>query len=98
MRRKGEKPLPVRLDAWTADHPVANSIADGSDWFDAWLMQRATPIARLAKQTGISGTRLLTIAAGDQVSQAEVDALARAWSISSADLIASMPDKSVVRP
>ena len=38
----------------------------------------------------------MTIDRGGQVSRAEVDALARAWDISSGDLIASMPSPDLV--
>lgn len=97
MRRKGERPIPRRLDEWSPAHPVAHAIATGSKWFTAWQVQKCTPVDKLARQTGISPTRLLTIDAGDHVSRAEIDALARAWTISSADLIASMPDPALVR-
>jgi hypothetical protein len=95
-RRKGERSIAVRLDTWSADHPVARSTATGSGWLDAWLAQKATPIGRLSKLTGIAGGRLLTIAQGDRVSRAEIDALARAWSISSNDLMASLPASTPV--
>lgn len=96
MRRKGERPLAKRLDSWSPEHPVAHMIATGSGWFDAWIMQKSTPLVRLARQTGISTARLMTIHAGDRVSRAEIDALACAWSISAGDLIASMPDPAPV--
>ena len=71
-------------------------IREGDGWFYAWLYQRATPLAKLARQTGISVPRLMTINKGDRVSRAEVDALACAWSISSGDLIASMPSPDLI--
>lgn len=95
-RRKGERPIARPLDRWSDDHPVARTIRDGDKWFYAWLRQRATPMAKLARQTGISLPRLMTIDSGGQVSRAEVDALARAWDISSGDLIASMPSPDLV--
>ncbi|WP_267395001.1 MULTISPECIES: hypothetical protein [unclassified Sphingomonas] len=94
--RKGERAVAVRLDTWYADHPVADVIASGTPWFDAWLGQKTTPIAMLSKRTGITGARLMTIAAGDRLSRAELDALARAWSISAGDLIASIGGSTVV--
>lgn len=97
-RRKGERPVAVRLDSWSADHPVARAIATGDGWFDAWLQQKATPIGRLSKLTGIPGPRLFTIAQDDRISAAELEALARAWSISAADLRASLPDPDMVIP
>lgn len=75
---------------------MAHSIATGARWFDAWLMQRTTPIQRLAAITGIPRARLNTIAQGDRVSLAELNALARAWSISAGDLQASVPAELVV--
>lgn len=96
-RRKGERPIVRPLDGWSHDHPVARCIREGDPWFYAWQRQRATPMERLARQTGISVPRLMTISRGDRVSRAEVDALARAWEISSGDLIASMPSPDLVQ-
>jgi hypothetical protein len=95
-RRKGERPIAVHLDTWSADRPVAQAIAPGSGWLDAWLGEKDTPIGRLSKLKGIPGGRLLTIAQGDRVSRTEIDALARAWSISSNALLASLPDSTCV--
>lgn len=94
--RKGERPVPLPLDRWSQAHPLAREIASGTRWFDAWVGQKATPYARLEKLTGIPKRRLLTLSEGGPVSRAEVDALARAWCVSSNDLIASMPDPSIV--
>lgn len=90
MTHKGQKPVLVKLDRWRPDHAVASAIATGSYWFSAWSEQKATPVGMLAKQTGISTPRLLAIDAGDDVSRVELDSLARAWSISACDLIASI--------
>ncbi|WP_150291149.1 helix-turn-helix domain-containing protein [Sphingobium estronivorans] len=95
-RRKGEQPIPRLLDSWSQDHPVANMIRTGSSWFAAWQMQKLTPAVKLARQTGIAPARLAAISAGDRVSRAELDALARAWNISAGDLAASMPDKRLL--
>jgi len=95
-RRKGKRPIARPLDRWSDDHPVARTTREGDKWSYAWLRQRATPMAKLAQQTGISLPRLMTIDRGGQVSRAEVDALARAWDISSGDLIASMPSPDLV--
>jgi hypothetical protein len=94
--RKGERAVAVRLDTWATGHPVADVIASGSPWFDAWLGQKPTPIAMLSKRIGITGARLMTIAAGDRLSRAELDALARARSISAGDLIALIGGSTVV--
>lgn len=90
MRRKGERPIPITLDVWNDENPVAHMIRTGSRWFDAWVMQKATPYVRLSKLTGIPANRLMAISSGDDISRAEVDALACAWSVSSNDLIASI--------
>jgi hypothetical protein len=94
--RKGERPLPIHLDRWSPDHPLAAIISSGTHWFSAWLAQKTTPYHRLEALTGIPRRRLATIGEGGQISRAELDALARAWSISSGDLLASMPDPSIV--
>lgn len=96
MRRKGERPIPISLDHWHRKHPVARTIATGSHWFEAWLMQNNTPLIRLEVLTGIPKRRFIAIQLGDDVSRAEIDALARAWSISSNDLIASIDGRSKV--
>ena len=95
-RRKGEQPVLKLLDTWSDSHPVANMIRTGSSWFAAWQMQKLTPSANLARQTGIAPARLAAISAGDRVSRAELDALARAWNVSAGDLEASMPDQGLV--
>jgi hypothetical protein len=96
VKRKGERPLPVYLDTWSETHPVARAIATGSWWFDAWVAQKTTPHHALSRLTGIPQKRLAKISARDRVSLAELDAPARAWSISAADLRASVPPDLVV--
>lgn len=93
MRRKGERPIPIKLDHWHSSHPVARAIGSGSQWFDAWFHQNAMPYHRLEALTGIPQRRFDAIRYGDAVSRAEIDALACAWSISSNDLIASIGEQ-----
>ncbi|USU13439.1 hypothetical protein NF701_06330 [Sphingomonadaceae bacterium OTU29THOMA1] len=95
-RRKGERPVTVHLDTWSSNHPVYRTIRDGDHWFDAWMMQKSTSIASLSQLTGIPGSRLFSMPSTSRVSMAEVDALARAWVISSSDLIASIGDQTVI--
>lgn len=95
-RRKGERSVQRPLQRWTPEHPVARMIATGDRWFAAWTAQMATPYVRLSKVTGIPLPRLDTISRGDVISRAELDALARAWCVSSADLMASTPDPTIV--
>ena len=90
MRRKGEQSIPKVLHRWDESGYVAENIASGTHWLDAWLTQNNTPFVRLSAMTGIPAARFMAIIRGDAVSRAEVDALARAWSISAGDLIASM--------
>lgn len=96
MRRKGEQPVPKWLNVLTADSHVVRNIAEGEYWFDAWLGEECTPIATLSRRTGISLARLTAINRGDRVSRAEIDALARAWSVSSQDLISTLPSTDFV--
>lgn len=96
MRRKGERPVARPLLDITPSSPVMRMIADGDHWFTAWTMQQATPLAQLARTTGIPAARLHTIQQGDRVSRAEIDALARAWSASAEGLIGTLPDRALV--
>lgn len=96
MRRKGERPLPTRFVTITPTSPVVISIADGDHWFNAWVSQACTTWGQLARATGMPINRFSAIKDGDRLSRAEVDALARAWSVSSADLISTMPNPSLV--
>lgn len=91
-RRKGERPIERPLDRFTPDHPVARTISQGDHWFYAWLAQKSTPLVRLARITGIPAERFFPIQRGGDVSRAELDALARAWSVSTQDLIRSMAE------
>ena len=96
MRRKGERQISKKLDRWDPDGHIAQSIATGTHWLDAWLMQNGTPYVRLSALTGIPVQRFPAISQGDAVSRAEIDALARAWSMSAGDLIASIGGRSEI--
>ena len=96
MRRKGEGLIAKKLERWDPDGHIAASIATGTHWFDAWLMQNGTPYVRLTALTGIPMQRFSAITLGDAVSRAEIDALARTWSMSASDLIASISGRSEI--
>lgn len=96
MRRKGEQPVAKRLVQITPTSPVVISIAEGDHWFDAWVAEACTPWSKLARLSGIPGPRFSAIRGGDKISRAEIDALARAWSVSSEDLIRTIPDRDLV--
>lgn len=96
MRRKGEKQIPKALVRWDIDGHIAQSIATGTHWLDAWLMQNGTPYVRLSALTGIPVPRFAAITRGDAVSRAEIDALARAWSMSAGDLLASIGGRTEI--
>lgn len=96
MRRKGERPILRRLLDITPSSPVMRMIASGDHWFAAWMMQQVTPLAELARTTGLAAARLHAIDQGDCVSRAEIDALARAWSVSAEGLIGTLPNRSLV--
>lgn len=96
-RRKGEQPVRKPLAELSAGHPVVRMVANGDHWFEAWVRQECTPYARLQQLTGIPTTRLATLSRqGERVSRAEIDALARAWCVSSEGLISTLPDRSLV--
>lgn len=96
MRRKGERPVAQRLIDLSPASPVVMSIAEGDNWFDAWVSEQCTPWSKLARLAGVSVGRLRAIREGDHISRAEVDALARAWNVSAADLITTLPDAALV--
>lgn len=96
MRRKGEQPRPKRLERWDEGGYIAQSIASGTHWLDAWLMQNNTPYHRLSSITGIPAQRFAAITNGDVASRAEIDALARAWSMSAGDLMTSIGDRTKI--
>ena len=75
MRRKGEQPRVKRLERWDEHGYIAQSIASGTHWLDAWLMQNNTPYHRLSSLTGIPTQRFAAITGGDVVSRAEIDAV-----------------------
>ena len=96
MRRKGEQSIPKVLHRWDENGYVAENIASGTHWLDAWLMQNNTPFVRLSAMTGIPAARFMAIIRGDAISRAEIDALACAWSMSAGDLIASMGGRTEI--
>ena len=96
MRRKGERPVPKRLLHITPSSPVMRMIATGDSWFNAWTFQQSTPLARLARTTGLDVARLHAIQRGDRISRAEIDALARAWCVSAEGRIGTLPDRALV--
>ena len=96
MRRKGEQPVAKRLVQITPTSAVVMSITEGDHRFDAWVAEASTPWSKLARLTGIPGTRFSAIRSGDKISRAEIDALAQAWSVSSENLINTIPDHDLV--
>lgn len=95
-RRKGEQPVERKWPPYANGHPVARMIADGEQWFSAWAYQTAMPYSRLAKQSGISCDRLVAIYRGASPTRSEIEVLAQAWKASVEDVIASMPDQSLL--
>lgn len=91
-RRKGERPIPKEVRAYSWDHPVAHWIADGDGWFDAWVGQMCTPYAVLTRRTGITSERLFELSFGDAPTLSEIDALAKVWLVPPEGLIASIAD------
>lgn len=94
--RKGEQPVLVYLDRFSDSHPVADMMATGDRWFSAWMVHKATPMARLSRLTGIPSARLYTINHGGPILRAELDALARAWSTMAGDLERSISDPALI--
>lgn len=95
-RRKGERPVARPLDRFHDGHPVAHRLRTGDHWMQAWVGQKSTPLSVLTRATGIPVPRLLSIMPGAEVSRAELDALARAWSISTGDLVISIGEANPI--
>lgn len=80
-------------------HAVVAGDAHDRRWrhmVQPWTFQQSTPLVRLARMTGLTVARLDAIEHGDRVSRDEIDALARAWSVSAEGLIGTLPDRSLV--
>jgi len=77
-------------------HPVALAIATGDRWFYAWAFQYALNGPRLKKETGITSARANELHHGAPVTQAEVEALAKACGVQPSDIIASLPDPKLL--
>lgn len=90
--RKGERRIVKEVRAYTADHPVAISIRSGSQWFNAWVAQMATPYPVLTKRTKITGERLMQLSHGAEPQPSEVELLASAWYVSPEGLTESIRD------
>lgn len=97
-RRKGERPIPKVVRPYTADHPVARWIADGSVWFDAWVGQMCTPYAVLTKKTEISQARLFELSSGEPPTLSEISVLAKVWLVPPEGLMASIADATACQP
>lgn len=97
-RRKGERPVDRDLfyQPYGPGHPVENAIATGSRWFSAWQGQYLLTSDRLARRTGISVARQFELTNGAGVTRAEVAALAAAYGVEPADIIASLPDPALL--
>jgi hypothetical protein len=77
-------------------YPVARAIATGDRWFYAWAFQYALNGPRLKKMAGITSERAEQLHHGAAVTQAEVEALALACGVQPSDIIASLPDPSLL--
>jgi DNA-binding Xre family transcriptional regulator len=97
-RHKGERPFDRAqfYRPFDASHPVANAIASGSAWFNAWQFQYGLPDVRLVKHTGLSPTRIRQLGQGAPIRLAEVEALASAYGVQPSDIIASLPDPALL--
>ena len=72
MQRRNRPQIPRMLDTFSPAHPVAHAIRTGDNWCYAWLAQKSTTLAMLARRTGMSADRLHAIMHGDRISRAEL--------------------------
>ncbi len=96
-RRKGEAKLTPAQWHWAVGIPMERAINGGSHWFDAWVQQCCTPLARLAKVTGIDRDRLHGIRYQGDPTGGEIALLARAWHCRPDDVIASIDTWSALQ-
>jgi hypothetical protein len=75
---------------------VARRLAAGDRWFRAWASEVTASFPTLTMRSGIPFARLMELDAGSPPSRAEIEVLAKAWWITPAGLIASMPDPTRV--
>lgn len=97
-RRKGERPIEKVVRSYDSNHPVAKWIADGNDWFDAWVGQMCTPYVVLVKKTGIAEARLFELSAGEAPTLSEIEALSKVWYVTAEGLNASIADAGACQP
>ncbi|MEO7465591.1 MAG: hypothetical protein ABIV36_01110 [Sphingobium limneticum] len=99
MRRaQWRKPPGWMYQPYGPGHPVALGIATGDRWFYAWAFQYSLNGPRLKKLTGITSERATELHHGARVTQAEVEALAKACDVQASDIIASLPDPGLLIP
>ncbi|PZU56337.1 MAG: hypothetical protein DI547_16845 [Sphingobium sp.] len=96
MRRKGERPVEHQREPYGPGHPVAQSIATGTGWFDAWTQQYCTPWEILARRSGVPVNRIAEICFGASITRSEVEAFAPIWHSEPEDVLASLPDRSLL--
>lgn len=92
VHRKGERRLVKQVSPYTSDHPVAQSIRRGSQWFNAWVAQMTTSFPLLTKRTKIATDRLMQLSHGDEPTAAEVELLAAVWYVTPEGLMESVRD------
>lgn len=91
MRRKGERKLEKHWPAWGPEHPIARSMASGSEWFTSWVGQTATPWPIITRKTKIPKDRLWELERGAEPTDAEYELLASLWDCPVEDLRTSHP-------
>lgn len=78
MRRKGERKYVHPPLYWSEDGNIARRIRTGDGWLDAWIGQQCIALDHLAQSSGVDFDRLVALCRSDDVSDAELEAIAPA--------------------
>lgn len=95
-RNRPHIPRNYLYEPYGPGHAIARAIRSGTHWFDAWAFQYALYGARLRKMAGIAPDRAEALRRGAAITRAELDGLAAACGVQAADVIASLPDPTLL--
>lgn len=95
-RNRPHIPRDFLYEPYGPGHAIARAMASGTHWFEAWTFQYALYGERLRKMAGIGPARAEALRRGAPITRAELDGLAVACGVQTADVIASLPDPALL--